>query len=287
MDYYYDFDAISTGFMGIIVVLGIIILAFLIVGIIANWRMFKKAGKNGWECIVPIYGYYVLAEIAGLNWWWFLLMILDVVLKFAGGSMNNSTGAVSFTGNNTYGLTNTTDSHMMKNSEWGAVAYLSHSAYGINAEVGINSNSSFTTGAGDGTTYGTPGTGTNTYPQSTTGNITGVFDMSGGVDEPVMGNYNGTIKAAGFSILPESKYYDKYTVKSSASCTLTECGGHALYETEGWYSDNAYFVDRYGSWFLRGGYYGDAVVAGAFFRDAYLGNASHFNGFRTVLVKGT
>lgn len=82
MDYYYDFDAIGTGFIGLIIVLGLILLAILIVGIVANWKLFKKAGKNGWECIVPIYGYYVLAEIAGLNWWWFLLMILDVVLKF-------------------------------------------------------------------------------------------------------------------------------------------------------------------------------------------------------------
>ncbi len=38
------------------------------------------------------------------------------------------------------------DSHMMKNTEWGAVAYLSHSKYGINTEININNNSSFKTG---------------------------------------------------------------------------------------------------------------------------------------------
>ena len=36
---------------------------------------------------------------------------------------------------------------MIKNSEWGAVAYLSHSEYGINKEVRIN-NSSKLTGCG-------------------------------------------------------------------------------------------------------------------------------------------
>lgn len=46
--------------------------------------MFKKAGKNGWECIVPIYGYYVLTEIAELNWWWFLLAISDSIIDILG-----------------------------------------------------------------------------------------------------------------------------------------------------------------------------------------------------------
>ena len=45
------------------------------------------------------------------------------------------------------------DSHMMKNMEWGAVAYLSHSKYGTCTngtciEVGINNNSSYITGCG-------------------------------------------------------------------------------------------------------------------------------------------
>ena len=38
------------------------------------------------------------------------------------------------------------DSHMMKNTEWGALAYLSHSKYGINTEVRINNNSNYITG---------------------------------------------------------------------------------------------------------------------------------------------
>ena len=38
------------------------------------------------------------------------------------------------------------ESHMMKNTEWGAVAYLSHSIYGINDEVRLNNNSDYLTG---------------------------------------------------------------------------------------------------------------------------------------------
>ena len=187
---------------------------------------------------------------------------------------------------NPFGLTTSTDTHMMKNSEWGAVAYLSHSQYGINAEVGINSNSSYTTGAGNGTTYGTPGTGENTYPQSTTGNISGVFDISGGSFEYVMGNYNNTISSAGLSTLPESKYYNKYTVTSFTSCTLNKCGGHAFHETKGWYSDYA-DLDYYGGpWFGRGGFFLNGSSAGAFQMDDRSGGAEYYIGFRSVAIKG-
>ena len=86
---------------------------------------------------------------------------------------------------------------MMKNTEWGAVAYLSYSAYGIQDKVRINNNSLSITGyaANNEPTCGNTGTneecnrycndGTcNTaYPNSvlasTTGNIAGVFDMAG------------------------------------------------------------------------------------------------------------
>ncbi|MEG0026320.1 MAG: hypothetical protein RR732_03530 [Bacilli bacterium] len=82
----------------------------------------------------------------------------------------------------------------MKDEEWGAVAYLSHSKYGIDKQVRINNNNGFRTGCGasieDGAasanceiTYGM----VNEYPQSTTGNITGIFDMSGGAYEYTMG----------------------------------------------------------------------------------------------------
>ena len=40
---------------------------------------------------------------------------------------------------NIYGLTGNADSHLMKNSEWGAVAYLSQSKYGLNGtDIAIN-----------------------------------------------------------------------------------------------------------------------------------------------------
>ena len=63
------------------------------------------------------------------------------------------------------------ESHLMKNSEWGAVAYLTHSQYGRNGhEIDANTSSSYITGTG----------GVNA---STTGNKYGIYDMSGGANE--------------------------------------------------------------------------------------------------------
>jgi len=99
------------------------------------------------------------------------------------------------------------ESHMMKNTEWGAVAYLQHSKYGSEASVRSNNNSSYLTGYGtvtdptcgytgsndDCNKYGTSSDITQAYNisigylASTTGNISGVYDMSGGALEYVMG----------------------------------------------------------------------------------------------------
>ena len=79
---------------------------------------------------------------------------------------------------------NNVDTHMMKNREWGAVAYLAQSIYGKNADLTKNGSNPPTTGGGFGTTY-TTDTG-----QSTTGNESGIYDMSGGVSDSVMGNNN-------------------------------------------------------------------------------------------------
>ncbi len=249
-------------------------------------------------------------------------------LKFAGGTQSGST--VTFNGNSTYGLTSKTDSHMLKNSEWGAVAYLSHSKYGANREVYINNSSGLYTGRSGGNVSGsTPINGTytdqtsttqyNSYGfytwdgyllnyntntrsstrilekvASTTGNIYGVYDMSGGAYEYVMGNFANTIGHSGFTTLPDSKYYDVYssnifTGTSTTNinfCTLATCGGHALNETAGWYSDSSRFVYSSSAWFRRGGYY-NSSASGIFYFYYHSGtNVTSFS-FRTCLSDTT
>ena len=227
-------------------------------------------------------------------------------------------------GTSTYGMTSNVDAHMMKNSEWGAVAYLSHSRYGVNREIYINNSSEYYTGRSGGNVGGsTPINGTytdqtlttqynkygfytwdgylleyNTNTQSstrdlnkvasTTGNITGVYDMSGGAYEYVMGNYNNTIGSSGFTTLPDSKYYDDYTSTNLlTACNGGICYGHGLSEVRNWYGDYAYFVGAGFPWFLRGGSCSDDSSAGTFSFSNYGGSASSNRAARSVLVVGS
>lgn len=43
------------------------------------WRTFQKAGKEGWECIVPIYNYMVMSEIGKNPSWWGILVLIPLV----------------------------------------------------------------------------------------------------------------------------------------------------------------------------------------------------------------
>ncbi len=51
----------------------------LIVVIIAYWKIFTKAGEEGWKCIIPIYNIIILLKIVGRPWWWLLLMLIPFV----------------------------------------------------------------------------------------------------------------------------------------------------------------------------------------------------------------
>ena len=159
-------------------------------------------------------------------------------------------------------------SHMLKNSEWGAVAYLTESKYGRNGtEIGQNTNSSYITGGGASNAYAT----TN-QDQSTTGNVYGIYDMRGGASEYVASYYTegDSSKLNNGSSFTNTKTSDKYaTAYGSAgydSASQYYKYGDATYETRSWHSDYAYFVYSSSPFFLRGGYYGsNASDAGVFY----------------------
>ena len=213
----------------------------------------------------------------------------------------------------------TADSHMAKNTEWGAVAYLSQSIYGkygnsnytgANKEIYKNDSSSKYTGRSSGkypqsgsSTSGAclynnitdrgSGTGSCGGGASTTGNIIGIYDMSGGSHEDVMGylttastiwGASSSSNYAGFTEAPASKYYDAYTgITATTACSGGICYGHALSETWGWYNDAAYFVSAGGPWFGRGGHYYSITSAGMFYSYYSNGDASG-DSFRSVFL---
>ena len=197
--------------------------------------------------------------------------------------------------NNIYGLNTSktnTDSHMLKNMEWGAVVYLTNSKYGrctnnTCTEVTINSNTTYRTG---GNAYVT------NINQSTTGNIYGVYDMSGGAAEYVMGNmsskngsyaYYTSSGGSNYTYSGNQKYIDTYSYGTSYNNQLAYNRarlGDATSESKSWYSDTAVFVYSANSWFTRGGYYSITAYAGPFNFTYNNGPADSYYSSRAALL---
>ena len=230
------------------------------------------------------------------------------------------------------------DSHMMKNTEWGAVAYLSHSKYGNVASLRINNNSAYITGyAGteeptvgynngtsregnrvESTAIGTDGTYTVSYLNSssvissTTGNYSGIYDMSGGAWEYVMGYTTGSsIGVGGASTITTlyptffntdseyMKYYDKYTatVNTNYSNRIlgdaigeigpffseTDPDGISRYKSS-WYGDYPVFISNSHPWLGRGGCWLNGTGSGAFAFSNSTGCVDTGTAFRVVLT---
>ena len=207
---------------------------------------------------------------------------------------------------NMYGFSTVMNSHAMRNDEWAAVAYLSQSAYGklgnvnyIGVDKEIYQNKSFDgsasattiTGCSSGApsangSYGCPYTyDDNTRDESgvsgkgvgasTTGTIYGIYDMSGGSWERVMGNYNDIIDGSGFTEMPDIKYYNKYTSNNLlTACNGNECLSHGLSEILGWYGDYQDIFTETQAWIARDGTGTDDSHAGIF----AIGTGGAFNG---------
>ena len=169
------------------------------------------------------------------------------------------------------------NSHMLKNSEWGAVAYLTESKYGRNGEeVEKNDNSS----------YITADAGISVNPeQSSTGNETGIYDLSGGAYERVAAYYNGGSSLSDGSSFANGTSDEFSTAYTGTSASSAYKPGDATYETSGWHGDGAYFVDSNRPFFLRGGLYFDGSGAGVFdFYYSSYGGAGDYDSFRMCLA---
>ncbi len=240
------------------------------------------------------------------------------------------------------------NSHMMKNTEWGAVAYLSHSKYGtcngdVCTEIRINNNSAFVTGF---SAKQVPTIGWNAYTDygetlpsrdgdknynylnpistisSTTGNYTGIYDMSGGAWEWVMGvmfdnsgkpivgesteltsgfaGKNGDGTTSNGTVFPtDERYYDKYNYSTSETAYNLRILGDAISEMgpfentvintataplASWQKATIFFVFNKHPWFPRGHYPRSGTSASIFTANADRGQEHGNVGFRIVLA---
>lgn len=237
---------------------------------------------------------------------------------------------------NSYDYNRNLDSHLMKNTEWGAVAYLHHSKYGSQASLRLNNNSAYITGYAatveptlgyskitsvegnrmESTALKMDGTYTINYLNnksvvaSTTGNYSGVYDMSGGAWEYTLGYTVAATTVGGDSgittLYPDFfndnnylKYWDRYNstavtnynnrILGDATGEMGEFGhevdpdGNARYKAS-WYKDYAFYSTSASPWFVRGGIWYHGTESGAF---AFLYGRGHMISevsFRIVLA---
>ncbi len=218
--------------------------------------------------------------------------------------------------NNPYGLNTNdlvVDPHMMKNTEWGAVAYLSQNAtYGKGSEVWINPNSNYVTGQSGNSAKANSTTSTYSYntsngqQASTTENVWGVYDMSGGTLECTAGyinNGNSNLTTYGSVLLSAaSKYKKVYSIgnkgdtrESNYEVVIPEKGhyGDAIYETSksssedvhltSWYNGYSEFSYSNSPFLIRGGDCMDTYNAGQFHFGLYHGDSTSRTGFRVAV----
>jgi prepilin-type N-terminal cleavage/methylation domain-containing protein len=209
---------------------------------------------------------------------------------------------------NIYGLGSNSDAHLMKNTEWGAVAYLSYSKYGNPNPIWVNPNSSFLTGCAGATATTTTSacnqfSTTNGKNASTTGNEYGIYDMVGGTYEMVMGaqylSGNAAIATAssgfGAGVLDNvdmNKYIDKYlygtTYNNPTAYQRSKLGdamGEVVFSVDrSWDNDYARMPYSSSPWILRGELRSSGSITGVMSYRYTTGAASTNNGFRIVIV---
>jgi signal peptidase I len=65
--------------MGILIIISIIFSIGTIVGL---WKLFEKAGRKGWEIIIPFYNFYIWLKIIKKPLWWYIFILTPFLNVF-------------------------------------------------------------------------------------------------------------------------------------------------------------------------------------------------------------
>lgn len=134
---------------------------------------------------------------------------------------------------------------MIKNTEWGAITYLSHSKYGVcqnNNCQAITPNTTYISG--------------NNLYDTTTGNIYGVYDMAGSATEFTMSNYTDnpnelSLTNSNFQNTPISN--NDYNLYYNNGFILGDATKELSLESGIWYNSTNNFINSTNNWLARGG----------------------------------
>ena len=165
--------------------------------------------------------------------------------------------------------------HIIKNTEWGAITYLTHSKYGLCqndkcSTIGVNKT--YISG--------------NELTDTTTNNIYGIFDLAGSASEFVMANFadsnnNLTLTNTHFESTPISN--DDYDLYQKDTFILGDATKEiSLSEESSWYNSNASFINETNNWFIRGGI-GTTKNTGIFYYNATTDTNSEYISTRIVI----
>ena len=164
--------------------------------------------------------------------------------------------------------------NIIKNSEWGAIIYLTHSQYGMCQDNKCDSpiaNNTYISG--------------NEIKDSTTNNMTGIFDLAGSTTEFVMSNYsndgrtldltNSHFGSAEIDNNDYELYYDNIFILGDATKEISTNDGS-------WYDSNHTFIEDTNNWFIRGGI-GTTTKNGMFYYNATTDTNSEYITTRIVV----
>mgnify|MGYP005773878367 FL=1 len=195
------------------------------------------------------------------------------------------------------------DPHLMKNTEWGAVAYLTQSKYGRNGtEVALNNSTDCITGRSNGGIDGSENSFSYEKEEgqlaSSTGNIYGIYDLNGGSFERIAAYIDTSAALTNGQELVNAPERHKNVYEASEDETSennfeinSKAYGDAIYEISSyenqysaWFSDYSRFSFGTDAFLVRGGgYYSTMLESGIFFYNMNAGVAATNGGFRSVL----
>ncbi len=178
--------------------------------------------------------------------------------------------------NTNFSLSSNADTHMIKNSEWSLMAYLAQSKYGIYG------NKNYTLDDKIIKSINTSYNFISDCVYSTTGNNTGIYDISNYAREYVMGNNSDNLGKSSFTSMPSRKYYDYFeTTDYETSCNGKRCLGQNI-ESRNFYSSTYFYPTPKYPFMIRGN---DYTNLDALFKvGADTGEASSNTSTRSVII---
>ena len=82
--------------IGLVVLSILLVLAAIVLVFIAQWKVFEKAGKEGYECLIPIHSTVVKWQIVGKPMWWIFFYLIPYVGAIIFSIWQNNLMAKSF-----------------------------------------------------------------------------------------------------------------------------------------------------------------------------------------------